>query len=166
MPEGQALEDAADDGPGLDRLGLPGAGAELADPLRHVARGREAAVVRVDERAQGRGLRGERDELVEPVVAALLRPGPAALVQEPEAGDVAEQADRAGDAALVGQVRGEGPVVDQRRVELQADERPRAGADVGGARLPERNGGDRRGGVVRRGGDHLRPAQAGRRRPS
>ena len=161
VPEGQALQDAAGDGPGLDRLSLSGAGAELADPLRHVPRGREAAVVRVDERAQGRGLGRERDELVEPVVAAFLRPGPAALVQEPEAGDVAEQAGRPGDATFVGQVRGEGPVVDQRRVELQADERPRAGADVGGARLPEGNGGDRRGGVVRRRGNHLRPAQSG-----
>ena len=54
------------------------------------------------------------------------------------------------DAALVRQVGGEGLVVDQRLVELEADERPRAGADVGRVGLAERHGGDGRAGVVRR----------------
>ena len=52
---------------------------------RHVAGGGEARVVRIDERAQRRGLARQRDELVEADVVALERPGAPALVQEPEA---------------------------------------------------------------------------------
>ena len=91
---------------------------------------------------------------------ALERPGAAALVQEPKAGDVAEQPEGLADAALVRHVGGERPVVDEWVLELDADARPCAGAHVGGARTPERDGGDGGAGVVRRGRDHLRTGEA------
>ncbi len=92
----------------------------------------------LDQRAQRRRVVGELDQLLERALEALQRPGAAALVQEPEAGHVAQDAHRAGDAALVGEVGGEAAVVDDGVVELDAHQRPRAGADVRRAGLAER----------------------------
>ena len=55
------------------------------------------------------------------------------LLEEPEATDVAEEADAVVDAPLVGEVRGPRLVGEDRPGELQADERPRAAGDVGEA---------------------------------
>ena len=135
----ETLEDAAHDRARLDRLRLACVRAERAHPRRHVAGIGEGGVVGIDERLQrGRVLR-ERDELVERVLPALLRPHTAALVDEPEPGDVAKQAERAADAALVGEIRGERRVGDHRRLDLETDERPRARADEDRAGLPERD---------------------------
>ena len=104
----EALEDAADDRAGLVRLGLAGRARRTRAIRAGMSPGvANARVVRVDERPQRRRVLRERDELVEGVVAALERPGAPALVQEPEPGDVAQQPERAADAALVGQVRRE-----------------------------------------------------------
>ena len=126
---------------------------------RHVAgirerRGHSGSI----ERTQGRRRLGQRDELVERTLAARARPGAPALVQEPEAGDVAQQPERPADAALVREIRGERVVVDQRLVDLDPDERPGAGADVHRAGRAERHRGDGRGGVVRADRDDARRA--------
>ncbi len=63
---------------------------------------------------------------------------------------------RPGDAALVRQVGREGLVGDQRLRELDADERPRADAEIDGAGPAQRHGRDRGRRVVRRDGDHAR----------
>ena len=89
-----------------------------------------------------RGILRQAHELLEGVVVALQRPGAAALVQEPEPGDVPEQTERAGHAALIRQVGGKRAVVDRRPVDLEAHKRPRSGAHVGRAGTPERDRGD------------------------
>ena len=65
---------------------------------------------------------------------ALRRPRPDGLLQQPQAHDVAQVADRAVDAALVGEVGPRGwPRVSTGRVELEPDEGPRPAGDVGEA---------------------------------
>jgi hypothetical protein len=86
--EREALEDAARDRGDVAGLRLPRRGAEVDDALRHVARGGEGRVVGVDERAERLGALRRRDELVEGEVATGGGPAPAALVEEPEPGDV------------------------------------------------------------------------------
>src|SRR6266540_2089757 len=131
--EREALEHAADDLARLLRRLLARARAGLADPPRHVPGRQEDGVIRVHERApRGRRL-GERDQLRVLEGLAVVRPRPPALVQEPEADHVLEQAERAAGAALVRQVGVERPLVDHGRDDLDADERPGARADVRGA---------------------------------
>ena len=85
----ETLEDAAHDRAGIDRLRLSRVRAERAHPRRHVARGVKSGVVGVDEGLKrGRVLR-ERNKLVERVVPPLLCPHAAALVNEPQPGNVA-----------------------------------------------------------------------------
>ena len=81
-------------------------------------------------------------------------PGPQRLRQQPQAHDVAQVADGAVDAALVGEVRAPALLGQHRRVELDADQPPGAAGDVA---EPGRVGGDAddgRGGVVRADGGH------------
>jgi hypothetical protein len=118
------------------------------------ARADECLVVRVDQQAGS--CVGERDDLLEREKMALRLPAPSALVQQPEPGDVSEQAEGPGDAALVRQVGREGLVGDQRFVDLETDQRPRPDAEEGRIGLSEWHGGDGRAGVVRGDGDHLR----------
>ena len=87
------------------------------------------------------------------------RPGPAALVEQPQARDVAEQAERSRDTALVRQIGCEGLIVDQRLLCLDSDERPRADAEECGAGPSEGHRSHRRSGVVRRDCDDRRPVQ-------
>ena len=61
------------------------------------------------------------------VVVALFLPVAAAFLDEPEAHDVFEEADGAGDAALVGVVVFEGFVIDDGVVGFDAHEGPGAG---------------------------------------
>ena len=57
-------------------------------------------------------------------------PGPQRLLEQPQAHDVAQVADPVVDAALVGEVRRAALLGQDRRVELDADERPGAAGDV------------------------------------
>ncbi len=63
-------------------------------------------------------------------------PGPHRLLQQPQAHHVAQVADRAVDAALVGEVRRAAGLGQDRRVELDADQRPGPAGDVGEAGRP------------------------------
>ena len=80
--------------------------------------------------------RASDDELLERVLATRVRPGAPALVQQPEAGDVPQHAERAADAALVRQIGLERVVGDEGALALDADERPRADAQEGGLADP------------------------------
>ena len=150
--QGQALEDAANDRAGVRRLGLAGA--------RRRTRGSAPACRRASAKTgwfgstsgpeRRRGL-GEATSSLEGVARARSRPGAAAFVQEPEAGDVAQQARcRRRRPRSSGSPRR--LVVDQRLATLDADERPGAGADVrraglrgtGSPRPPSRCRGSRR----------------------
>ncbi len=150
---------------GVGGLGLAVSGAErVCDPGRHVA-GLERTPGRSGRRASAaaaptrRARRAPSKECSMP----LRGPGAAALVQEPEARDVAEQPERPADAALVGQVRGErSRRRSTARSRSDADERPRADAEEHGAGRAERHGDDRRGGVVRRARDDARAGEASR----
>ena len=157
----EALEHAAHGLADTRRRRLLRLVAERADPSRHVAGLEEDVGVRIDERAQRRSRPGEGDELLEAVLAALRGPGAATLVQQPEAGDVAQEAVGAPHAALVRQIRREGCVVDQRPLDLDTDERPRADAEEDRSRAVERDRSDCRAGVMRRGCDDGRRSEAG-----
>ena len=125
--------------------------------VRHVAGREERLVVRVDHRAEPLDSRRHLRQLGVAVVVALAHPLPAALLHEPQAHDVLQEPDRPADAALVGVVVGERLLVDDRLVQLDAHQRPRARADVAPvARLlaVRRHGGDGAGRVVAGGGDH------------
>ena len=80
----------------------------------------------------------------------LERPGTLALVEEPEAGDVAKQPEGSLHTAFVRQVGNERCLCNDGFVDLDADERPRAGADEDGRRRAERNRRDCGACVVRR----------------
>src|SRR5262249_33006732 len=105
MLQREALEDAADDGTVVGGHRLPRPFAGLDDAGRYVAGLGEGRIVGIDERAQRLGQLREPNEVVDRIVAAGERPDPGALVQQPQACDVAEDPDRPCDAALVGQVR-------------------------------------------------------------
>ena len=87
---------------------------------------------------------GGEEQLVE--VAAL--PLAQALLEEPQPADVAEEPGAAVDAELVGEVGEPGGLGEDRGVELEADERPRATGDVGEPLGGRRDADDRRRGVV------------------
>ena len=102
--QGQALEEHAHQRRGVVGHGLARLGAERADARRHVARPQEALVVGVDERGErGRRL-GDRGQLLVGRAVAGRPQGAAALLDQPQADDVAQQPDRAAHAALVGEV--------------------------------------------------------------
>ena len=115
--------------------------------------GMKRRVVDVDERAAGRQ-RGGGGEQVGERRGRPARHVRMALLQQPQAADVAQEPGAAVDADLVGEVRGAAGVGEDRRVELEADQRPGAAGDVGEALGGRRHADDRRGGVVRAdGGD-------------
>ncbi len=96
--------------PGRPGTGCPVSRAELAYPRRQVARAQEALVVRIDECREGRRRLGARGQLL---VRGSVAGGPhraPALLHQPQPHDVAQQADRAGHAALVGEVGGKGGI--------------------------------------------------------
>ena len=147
----QALEDAARGRACVGRRRLARRGAIRPDSRGHVPWLGERGVVWVEERGERGCVPRQRDELVEGVVGALARPGAPTFVEQPEAGDVPQEANGVADTALVGDVRGEGRVGDHRLVHLEAHERPRAHADEDGIRTAEGHGCDRRARVM--GGD-------------
>ncbi len=80
-------------------------------------------------------------------------PVPSAFLNEPEAGDVFQEADGAFDAAFVGEVILESGGIDPRLGEFDAHERPGAGAEVYPVIAPAGDGCDGGAGVMGCGGD-------------
>ena len=109
----------------------PVRGAGLGDAGRHVAGRQEPRVVGVDHGGEGRDLRRARPAGRAGRRQAGRRPGALALLQQPQAHDVAQVADRAVDAELVGEPGGAALLGEHRLLELHADQRPRAARDVG-----------------------------------
>ena len=158
--ERKAFENAPDDCARLLGHGLAGAGTEIANAFRHRPGDDEGSVIGVDERGESRSALGRVNELVEPERRPSGSPCALTLVHEPETVYVPQQADCAVHPTLVGQVRAERVVVDERPVELHTDERPRSSADVHRLSAAERNRDDRRCRVVGRRGNRDRAAQA------
>src|SRR4030043_1911375 len=110
--QGQALQDATH---GLGRRQgrpLARAPAKSADGFGHARRVQEIRAVRVNKGPERRSFVRESGQLViakSPVRGPFL----AALLQQPEAGDVLEKAGAAGDSSLVGEIGGEDIGVDQ-----------------------------------------------------
>ena len=111
----------------------PGAGCRVAaiigDGGRHVRRQDERRVMSgltmLDKRLRCLRHLHQRDVVVRAPGAL---PDAAALLHEPQAHDVLEQPNRAADAALVGEVDGQGTLVGQRRPRISiAHQRPGAG---------------------------------------
>ena len=90
-----------------------------------------------------------------------LRPMPAAFLHEPEADDVFEQAHGVAETDFVGETEVAALVGDDGLRPFDAHERPGAGTEVGPVLAARRDGGDRRAGVVRTGGDDFDLRQAG-----
>ncbi len=105
MGQRERVEDARGDLGG--RLGhrLAGPGAVGAEAFGHVAGGGEDRVVGVDDAAQARDVAGRFDQVLDVEVGPVPAPGAHGLLEEPQAGDVAQEADRAVGAALVGEAR-------------------------------------------------------------
>ena len=136
--------------------GVPGTGPprsrhELDHAGGHVAGREQTRVVDVEGAPPGLG-RGRGEQAGEVVVVAGLGPGPLRLLQQPQPHDVAQVADGAVDAELVGEPGRAARLVQARRGQLRADQRPGPGRDVGEAALPRRAD-DGRGGVVGAHGD-------------
>src|SRR5205823_5994202 len=94
--------------------------------------------------------RGEARELPVFVAAALALPLVKALLDEPQPHDVCEQAGRAVDAALVTEVVCARQIRQDRLLELDPEQRPRARRQNRRPWATNRGGGKRRGGVVPR----------------
>ena len=107
------------------------------------------------ERSRAAAAREQRLELARPPGALPLSP---ARLEDPQAHHVLQEADRAEGAALVREVRARHGLAQQRRLALDAHERPRPRGDVGPARL-ERRSRDGARGVVGGGGDHPDPPE-------
>ena len=88
----------------------------------------------------------------------LLRPVAPARLQQPQPGDVLQQPRRAADAAFVREVELARPRRDHRRVELGAEQRPRARAQKRAVAVGA-HGGDGRARVVARGRDDAGAAE-------
>ena len=121
-------------------------------------------MIGIDEGHERRGLGGQGRELIPcPLLAGSL-PGRAALLHEPEAADILEQARGAADAGFVREVAREAFGCDERARKLGAYECPRAKAHIApvwssSGRLVGRHRCDGACCVVRAGDDHANPAQ-------
>ena len=161
---GEAVQDAADEPGRPVRLGWSAGAQARGDPRRHVARGEERRLVRI-ERQAARRQRGRRAEQRREVSGVPSRSQVAErLLEQPQAHDVAQVADPAVDAALVREVRRAARLGQHRGVELHADERPGPARDVGERPSVGRHGDDRRGGVVRPDQRHERARRQSRSR--
>ena len=159
VAEGERVEDAADDlGHALGDHGSRSR-AVVLDARRRVVAVEELGGVAVDDAAQAGHRAGERDELGVGVDGALRRPVASAGLEQPQTGDVAQQPDRPGIPALVGDVGPAGAVGDDRLGDLDADEGPGARGDVERARVAHRCRDDGAGRVVARGDDDAGPGQ-------
>ena len=158
--------------------GSPGSGWPVSAQNARMRPGRspgreEARVVGLDERRERRRSLGRGDRA--PRTSTSGPPQPNALrhsCSSHRPSTFRSSRDGAAHAALVGEVRGERLVGDQRLGELDADERPRAGADVGGTwdrgtapRRPPRPCRACRGTATARARGRVRSATSSRRAP-
>ena len=135
--------------------GLIGLAAVVLNAGGHIAGGEEARVVHVDDRLERGRLLGQLDQPgeIDRVGAAI--PLALALLDDPQAHDVLEQASGAVNAALVGVVGLHDLDAGERLGDLRTQERPGSGADVGeGGAFARGHGGHGGRGVVRADGDH------------
>ena len=161
VKERQALEDAADNGPGFSRDGLAGLLAEGLDARGHIARFEEAWIVRIDQRLEGRrGGRKVRHHVVVQILF-LLRPMAAAFLNQPKPGNVFQQAHRVAVTDLIGEVQLATRLVDDRLRRFNAHQRPGARTQKGPVLAGGRQTRNRSACVVRTGGDDLNVLQAG-----
>ena len=151
----EVVEDAPDDLGRALRDPLARLAAGPHDAARHVARLEEGRVGQVDPRARREG-RGRVEEVLQVELTAAQVPPPDRLRQEPEPHDVAQVADGAVDAALVGEVGPPAVLGQHGRIQLDADERPRPAGDVAEVRAGGGHADDRRRGVVRADGGEQR----------
>ena len=129
----QALQAAAHhstDGLGLS---LSGRSAEGSDGGRHVRRIEQLGRVRIDDAAERFFAFRPVEQSVPAVLAALMLPLAAALRDEPQARDVAQESDRAADAAFVRETARQGSFVDDGLGGLHAHQAPGSAADIGAA---------------------------------
>ncbi len=149
----ERVEDARGDRGGRLGYRLAGLGAVGADALGHVAGFGEDRRVGVDDRAQARLVGGLLDQFGEVHFEAGSAPGAHGLLEEPQSGDVAQEADRAVGAPFVGEARLQRFDAEDGAGAFGADQGPGAAGDVGGVLGLVGDGGDGGGGVVAGGGD-------------
>jgi len=104
---------------------------------------------------------GKGDELIKRMLPPFLRPHATALVDKPQPGDVAEEAEGSAHATFVGEIRRERSVGDHGLLDLETDKRPGSDADEDRIGLSKRDGGHCGTGVVRRHRHNLRVPQSG-----
>ena len=120
------------------------------DLLRHVAGLQEG--VGIDRGAERPRFGRQAGQVLVAVFPALQHPGFAAFLEQPQPGDIFQEADLAGDADLVGVVGGERLRVDHRPVEFQSHQGPGARTDVAPVVAALGGNGDHGGGRVVAGG--------------
>ncbi len=109
----QAFERTANHGPFVFGHSLTGAPAKFANRLRHVGRRQKAWIVRIDERRSGLAA-AAAIQILPGIRRARLAPDAAALLHQPQAGDVLQQPRRAADAAFVREIQRQALFVDHR----------------------------------------------------
>ncbi len=127
--EGQAVENAADERGGRLWQRLATLGAGVGNPAGHVTRRQEHGIVDVDDRSQPGQPGRLGDQALEVGWLAGAPEGPDAILQDPEAHDVAQVADRVIDPALVGEVGTAARLGENGLLQLEADQRPRSRGD-------------------------------------
>lgn len=160
IAQSQAIDDTAQNlargfGHGLARL----ATVKL-DLARHVRRVDEHGVIGIDKRAQGWALRHQRPLVLKRDVLALAAPRAPAFLDQPEAGNVFQQAHGTIDAAFVGDIPLQRLLIDDRLRKLGAQKRPGAAAQISEILLPGGDGDHRGGGVVFGYGHHRQRGDA------
>ena len=143
---------------------LFGLAAEALDGLRHVGRVEEAQVVGINDRTERRGFGGHLGQLPVFVFAAARVESTLALLHQPQAHDVLQQAVSAIQPAFIRQVQLLRAGGQRGPVHLHAHQRPGPGTDVGPVGFAGVGGGhagDGGGRVVGGRGHHVDLAQAG-----
>ena len=120
--QGQGVVDAAHVLPDAAGPGLIGCPGGVVDAGGHVPGGVEGGVVDIDHGAQRLGGGRGGVELGQGDLHALALPGAHGLIEDPQAHDVLQVADRVVHAELVGEVGGLRGQGEHRLVQLQADQ--------------------------------------------
>ena len=151
---GEGGGEALDDGPAPFRPPCVGAvrprvAIPRGDAAWHVPGGLEGGIVGVEHLARRWARGGLLEKLGEVDAGAAALPVPDRFTQQPEAHDVAQEADSPVGADLVGEVGRPGRLGHHRSVQFDADESPGATRDVDRGLRCHGYGHHRRGGVVR-----------------
>ena len=108
---------------------------QAADRPRKIGRIDQPGIVRIDERAQGFGCFRQAHHVAMIEMRAVPLPDQAALFQQPEAHDVAQETPGASDATLVGDIGSKGRFGDDRLGHDRAQQPPRSQTQKRVARL-------------------------------